>query len=204
MIFGHKDRPTSLNLSSDGATAIEAGLDVSSSAESQLNIEETVKKHFEEFREPVFRYLAMTFGGTPSQSEEITQEAFLRLFRAMRQGHSIENVRAWVYRVAHNLAVDQIKTNQFILPLDDEEWGSLQESIADKAANPEQAYLRTEQLERLRRAIGRLTLIERECLNLRTKGFRYREIAEILDVGTTTVSDTLHRVIDKLARETNG
>jgi hypothetical protein len=40
-------------------------------------------------------------------------------------------------------------------------------------------------------AIGRLTLIERECLNLRTKVFRYREIGEILEIGTMTVCDTL-------------
>ena len=64
--------------------------------------------------------------------------------------------------------------------------------------------LQKEKLDRLRKAISRLTLIERECLNLRTKGFRYREIGEILGIGTTTVSDTLYRIIEKLAKETNG
>jgi DNA-directed RNA polymerase specialized sigma24 family protein len=39
---------------------------------------------------------------------------------------------------------------------------------------------------------------------LRTKGFRYREIARILGVGTTTVAETLYRVIEKLAKENYG
>ena len=53
-------------------------------------------------------------------------------------------------------------------------------------------------------AIARLNPAERQCLHLRTKGLRYREIAEILDLGTTTVAETLYRVIDKLTQEKNG
>jgi RNA polymerase sigma factor (sigma-70 family) len=102
------------------------------------------------------------------------------------------------------MAINQIKSRQFITPLDDEDWTNLQSSLEDKALNPEQALLQKEKLNRLRTAIGRLTLVERECLNLRTKGFRYREIGEILGIGTMTVCDTLSRVIEKLGKETNG
>ena len=52
-------------------------------------------------------------------------------------------------------------------------------------------------------AIARLTQAERESLHLRSKGFRYREMAEILGLSTTTVAETLYRVIEKLAREIN-
>jgi RNA polymerase sigma factor (sigma-70 family) len=61
-----------------------------------------------------------------------------------------------------------------------------------------------EKFGRLRIAIARLTPRERQCLHLRTKGLRYREIADILNVGTTTVADTLNRVIGKLTQENNG
>ena len=61
-----------------------------------------------------------------------------------------------------------------------------------------------EKFNRLRVAIARLTLAERQCLHLRTKGLRYKEIAEILGLGTSTIAETLYRVIDKLTQENNG
>jgi DNA-directed RNA polymerase specialized sigma24 family protein len=48
-----------------------------------------------------------------------------------------------------------------------------------------------EKYTRLHTAIGRLTLPERQCLHLRAEGFRYREIAEILEVGVPTVGEYL-------------
>ncbi|MBK6724628.1 MAG: helix-turn-helix transcriptional regulator [Acidobacteria bacterium] len=44
----------------------------------------------------------------------------------------------------------------------------------------------------------RLTLNERQCLYLRAEGFRYREIAEIMNIGVPTVGEYLRRSIDKL------
>lgn len=204
--FRHSDKQSALNLNADGAVKAAEPLASGIYAPSQANlsIEDKVKQYFEQLREPVFRYLTATFGGERAQAEEIAQEVFLRLYRALAAGESIQNVRAWAFRVAHNLAINQIKSRQFIAPVSDEDWLELQRTLEDKAPNPEQALLQKEKLNRLRLAIGRLTLVERECLNLRTKGFRYREIAEILEIGTMTVCDTLARVIEKLAREMNG
>lgn len=206
MFFRRSDKQSILNLNINEAAAQAADLSpvgIFALSQANLSVEDKVKKYFEQLREPVFRYLTATFGGERPQAEEITQEAFLRLYRSLAGGETIQNVRAWVFRVAHNLAINQIKSRQFIAPLADEDWIELQGSLEDKSPNPEQILLQKEKLNRLRLAIGRLTPVERECLNLRTKGFRYREIGEILEIGTTTVSDTLARVIEKLARETN-
>lgn len=203
MIFRRSDKQNMLNLDADEVQATDLGIGIFASKQTILSIEDKVKQYFEQLREPVFRYLIAAFGTTP-QAEEITQEAFLQLYRCLKEGQAIQNIRAWVFRVAHNLAINQIKKQQFIEPLDDAGWDDLQHSLEDKNLNPEQIFLQKEKMNRLRKAISRLTLIERECLSLRTKGFRYREISEILEIGTTTVSDTLYRVIEKLAKETNG
>ena len=203
MIFGRSDKQIVLDLHADKVEAADLGVGLFVSSQTNLKTDDKVRQYFDQLREPVFRYLSSTFG-EPVQAEEITQEAFLSLYRCLSSGQTIANVRAWVFRVAHNLAINQIKSRQFIAPISDEEWDELQRSLEYKGLDPEQVLLQKEKLERLRKAIIRLTLIERECLNLRTKGFRYREIGEILDIGTTTVADTLGRVIDKLARETNG
>jgi|ERR1041384_2066525 RNA polymerase sigma-70 factor (ECF subfamily) len=168
-----------------------------------LTLEDKITRYFQQWRDPVNRYVIAAFGDA-AEAEEITQEAFLQLYRQLHGGQSITNVRAWVFRAAHNLAVNRIRSQQFVELLDEDCWEELRRSIVDAAPSPEQRLLQLEKFSRLRRSIGRLTTPERQCLHLRTKGLRYREIAEILGLGTSTVAETLYRVIDKLTKENNG
>jgi RNA polymerase sigma-70 factor (ECF subfamily) len=71
----------------------------------------------------------------------------------------------------------------------------------DPGAGPEQMVIERETTRRLHAAIGRLPVLERECLALRREGFRYREIAGILGIGTSTAADVLRRAMETLARE---
>jgi RNA polymerase sigma-70 factor, ECF subfamily len=168
-----------------------------------LTLEKKVTAYFEQWRDPVNRYVIAAFGD-PTEAEEITQEAFLQLYLQLHSGQSVTNVRAWVFRTAHNLAVNRIKAQQFVELLDEDSWEVLRGSIADIAPNPEQRLLKLQRFSRLRAAMARLTPLERQCLHLRTKGLRYREIADILTLGTSTVAETLYRVIGKLTEENNG
>ena|SRR5687767_12665470 len=77
-----------------------------------LTLEKKVTGYFEQWRDPVNRYVVAAFGD-PVEAEEITQEAFLQLYRQLHSGQSITNVRAWVFRTAHNLAINRIKSRQF-------------------------------------------------------------------------------------------
>ena len=167
-----------------------------------LTLEEKVTRYFEQWRDPVNRYVIAAFGDPIA--EEITQEAFLQLYRRLHGGQSVLNIRAWVFRAAHNLALNRIRSQQFTELLDEEGWDDLRQTLVDASSNPEQRLLQIEKFNRLRIAIARLTPTERQCLHLRTKGLRYREIAEILNLGTSTIAETLYRVIDKLAKENNG
>jgi RNA polymerase sigma factor (sigma-70 family) len=102
------------------------------------------------------------------------------------------------------MAANRIKGQQFVALLNEESWDELRGSLVDAAPNPEQRLLQLEKFSRLRVAIGRLTAPERQCLHLRTKGLRYRDIAEVLNLGTSTIAETLYRVISKLTQENNG
>jgi RNA polymerase sigma-70 factor (ECF subfamily) len=186
-----------------GEAELCAGNDLLQFRQETLKLEQKVTGYFEQWREPVYRYLVAAFGNS-AQAEDLTQEAFLQLYRCLHAGQLIGNPRAWVFRVAHNLAVNQIKGQQFITPLDDETWAELLQSVQDIGPSPEQRLIQQEKFDRLRIAVASLTAPERQCLHLRTKGLRYREIAEILDISTTTVAETLYRVIEKLAKENYG
>ena len=65
-----------------------------------------VTRLYEEAREDVYRYL-LTLGLAPPQAQEAAQEVFLRLYADLQKGKRIDNLRGWVFRVAHNHGVTQ-------------------------------------------------------------------------------------------------
>jgi RNA polymerase sigma-70 factor (ECF subfamily) len=147
---------------------------------------------FEQQRAPVYRYL-VSLGLRPAVASEMAQEAFLRLYRHLRSKGRGENLRGWVFRVAHNLAVNELKRRG---PADTEP----PETEADPGGDPEQALLRKERIRRMQTAIRELPRRQQECLHLRAEGLRYREIADVLGIGVSSVAESVQRAMETLAR----
>ena len=74
-------------------------------------IEREVIELFDQFRDPLLRY-ALSFGISVHDAEEVIQEVFLSLFRHLQLRRSRKNLRGWLFRVAHNLALKQLYANQ--------------------------------------------------------------------------------------------
>ena len=72
------------------------------SEQTRVSLQNDVVQLFEEMRESVYRYV-LSLGLYPPQAQEATQEVFLRRYAALKQDKPIQNRRAWVVRVAHNL-----------------------------------------------------------------------------------------------------
>jgi RNA polymerase sigma-70 factor (ECF subfamily) len=170
-----------------------------SASQGESKLQRRVAVYFDHWREPVFRYLSAAFGNS-GIAEDITQEAFLQLYRSLEAGESISNVRAWIFRVARNMALNQVKRENFFAPIDETAWRDLMQALPDPRLDPEQRLMRHQKLERINAALGTLTTVERHCLYLRAQGLRYREIAEIAELTTTTVAETLYRAVAKLAK----
>src|SRR5207247_3148831 len=144
-------------------------------------------RSFELLREPVYRYLVATFG-RPADAEDATQEAFLQLYRVLRGGGDVANSRAWIFRVAHNLAVNRMAHERFLQPLEAAGWDELCASQEDGGPDPEQRAIDNERWAAFRDDVRRLSPQQRQCLLLRVEGFRYREIAEILGISISPVN----------------
>src|ERR1700691_2776021 len=80
-------------------------------AETPSEIECEVMRLFDQFRDPILRY-ALSFGISVHDAEEVTQDVFLSLFKHLQMGRSRRNLRGWIFRVAHNLAIRQRYANQ--------------------------------------------------------------------------------------------
>jgi RNA polymerase sigma-70 factor (ECF subfamily) len=146
-------------------------------------------------RDGVYRSL-IGVGLNRAKAEETTQEAFLRLYAELRNGLSVENPRAWVYRVAHNIGVDAVARQARESDLSD----AMLASIPSSGRNAEEGLIEKEEIDNLRVAIRRLSKQQRLCLELRAQGLRYQDIAEVLQVRASTVGEFLRRALHHLKK----
>jgi RNA polymerase sigma-70 factor (ECF subfamily) len=169
-----------------------------------MDLEQRVIAVYESLRSPVYRYLAATFGDA-IDAEDITQETFLRLYVYWSNGRAIadDRLRSWIFRVAHNLAIDRERNSKFVQELDSEPHLSAIQQLPDSGRNPEETLLDEERFKSVQNGLALLSRQERHCLHLRAEGFRYREIAEILGITRSSVAEFLRRAIRKLMREKN-
>jgi len=161
-------------------------------------VEERVIALFDELRIPLLRYLA-GFPLTLQDSEDVIQEVFLALFQYLRRGKSHQNVRGWLFRAAHNLALKKnLRSRREIQnagPLI-----AVEELLADPSPSPEVQLAFNQTQQRLLSVVRALPEQNRWCLYLRAEGLRYREIAEVLDISLGSVSLYLERSLAHIAR----
>src|SRR5205809_6775588 len=124
-----------------------------------LALQDQVTQLFLEARDDVYRYL-LSLGIHPPQAQEGAQEVFLRLYATLKKGENIQNPRAWICRVAHNLGLKIRARQNSGAPFD----ADLETQIADSTLNPEQSLLEREQALRFHKAIQRLSEQQRRCL----------------------------------------
>src|ERR1700689_899821 len=101
-----------------------------------LEIECEVLRLFEQFRNPLLRY-TLSFGLPVHDAEEVIQEVFLSLFRHLQKRKSRRNLRGWIFRVAHNLALKQRHANQRSRDRKASDW-AIAEKRRDPSPDPEE------------------------------------------------------------------
>lgn len=169
-----------------------------------MDLEQKVVRVYEALRAPVYQYLAVAFRD-PVEAEDITQETFLRLYVYWSSGRTIadDRLRSWIFRVAHNLAIDRGRSAKFIRELAPEAYLSAVLQVPDSGRDPEETLLDRERFDAVRNGLALLSEQERRCLHLRAEGFCYREIAGILNITSSSVAEFLRRAMRKMARYQN-
>jgi RNA polymerase sigma-70 factor (ECF subfamily) len=160
-------------------------------------LEEEVVDLFDQFRDPLLRYMS-SFGLTIPDGEEVIQDVFVSLFQHLQRGKSRANLRGWLFRVAHNLALKR----RYRTRRSPEVWteASTEEWAVDPSPSPEDQLANTQIRRRLLAVVQALPEQDRRCLALRAEGLRYREIAGILNMSLGAVSLSLARSLARIAR----
>lgn len=132
--------------------------------------------------------------GDENYAMDITQETFFKLYGYMNSSNTIENPKAWLYRVASNISKNHLKrTFTFNRIIKGIKANSQYDNIESDLINKEKKVL-------MRKALKKLSSKEQTMLQLYQDGFSYAEIAEIMNIKKTTIGKTLSRAIDKCAR----
>jgi len=161
-------------------------------------IEREVIELFEQFRDPLLRY-ALSLGIPVHDAEEVIQEVFLSLFRHLQLRRSRKNLRGWIFRVAHNLALKQLFANQRSQAKTISDWTIAQEPF-DPSPGPEEQLSSAQRRHRLLAVVHALPEADQGCLRLRAEGLRHREIAAVLGMSLGAVSISLTRSLARLIR----
>lgn len=140
-------------------------------------------KLFSRYKQGVFGYFRRRVSD-PSQAEDLTQEAFVAVFRASRRYEARSLFRAYLYAVAFKILQAHRRKLALRATLLGTEAGS-GEPIFQSAADAEIV---------LRQAVGKLGRLDREILLLREfEQLSYLEIGELLHLPVNTVRSRLFR-----------
>ncbi|HWM19614.1 MAG TPA: ECF RNA polymerase sigma factor SigK [Ilumatobacteraceae bacterium] len=138
----------------------------------------------------------------PAQSEEVTQEVFVELWRlAARFDETRGSVTSWVATVAHRRAIDRVRSEQSSRDRVARQVSNIVRDYDDVSDEVESRFERV----RVRRALERLSGVQREAVELAYfGGHTYREVAVLLEVAEGTVKTRIRDGMIRLRDELGG
>ncbi len=147
--------------------------------------------------------LCYRFTGRDSDAQDLTQDVFLRVFKALGGFRSTEGSFAtWLTRLTRNLLIDHYRRTRNERATDsiEEQLPRVEEGFV-AVSRPDSALAGREASELLQGALAKLSPELRETIILRDlQDMEYREIADILGIPEGTVKSRLNRGRAELAR----
>lgn len=143
----------------------------------------------------IFHYLYRLLGQTQT-AEDALQEAFLRAMRAYGRLDDQANTRAWLYRIAGNVARTQFKRNHRA-----RDSQQLHENLPDSSPSVAHQVEMRDRLRTVSRAIRQLPHNQQSALILRKyHGLSYAEIGQALNCSPDSARANVYQALKKLRR----
>lgn len=156
--------------------------------------EELVSRHYRSVYNLAYRFLYDVTG-----AEDITQEVFLRVFRASRTYSPKAKFSTWLYTITKNLCFNELRKKRSvnIFSIEDEMLPEIPSMADNPASEVEKKEIREKVLDAVRALPVNLRIA---VLLLKYHGLSYEDVAEILGCTVNAVKLRVHRAKDFLAK----
>lgn len=147
------------------------------------------------YQRPITAYIYRMLSDYES-SLDVTQEVFIKVYNSLDKYSSDYKFSTWLYRIAHNAAIDYMRRNSVNLQsLETEnEDGAYQLQLESPLLTPEQERERSEWRSEIEAVVKCLPAVYRELILLRhSQDLSYDEIAEVTNLPLGTVKNRLFR-----------
>lgn len=142
----------------------------------------------------VFNFALRMMNGNRQDAEDMAQEAFLRVYRALPGYKHNASLKTWALHICKNVCLDEIRRRQSRITITEE----IPETVADKRTVQDEV-IEGERRRELELAICRLDERSKMLIVLRDiNGLSYKTISEIMSMEQGTVKSALNRARKKL------
>ncbi|MBZ5601623.1 MAG: sigma-70 family RNA polymerase sigma factor [Acidobacteriia bacterium] len=179
-------------------------------AELRAGVDAAYETLIDRFEVPVYNIISRLMDD-PSDSADVVQEVFLKVFRNITSFRQDASLKTWIYRIAVNEArnhrrwFSRHKKQEVGLEADPGESQGYQDWLADPGRSPFETALDRETRELIEEALAKVNPPFRAALVLREiEGLSYEEIAEILEISLGTVKSRILRGRDALKKHLAG
>ncbi len=149
---------------------------------------------FEEFASPIYNY-ALRMVGDPDRAADVAQDTFIKAYRKFDTLTDETSVRSWIYRIATNTAIDQMRRGRHTVPLDETH------DQPDSRPGPEAQAIGRTLDGRIQRALLQLRPNHRQALLLSdVEDMSERQIGELLGMSYGAVRTLLCRARGEMRR----
>ncbi len=162
----------------------------------QLSIwdEDVFHRFYKDYYKALVNY-AMQLLGEQESAEDVVQNAFMQLWQQGRQGRVDIHIRAFLYNITRNAAIDRLRHEKIVQ--------NYQEIYEVNKDGEEEGFFTEEVFRQLFDEIDRLPQRQREIFLLLMKGQKNREIAENLHIAEETVKKLRLRGMKTLRQRMN-
>ena len=153
---------------------------------------------FEEFSAPIHNYV-LRMVGDPDRAADITQDTFIKAYRKLDTVTEATSTRAWLYRIATNTAIDDMRRRRLVTPMGDD--APSYANRPDQRPGPEAQVMASTLDERVQRALMRLRPNHRQCLLLSDlDDMSAQQIGDVMGLSYAAVRTLLCRARGEMRR----
>ncbi len=153
---------------------------------------------FDEYSSPIFNYV-LRMVGDAERAADITQDTFIKAYRKLDTVNEATSTRSWLYRIATNTAIDDMRRRRMVRPMGDD--APTFANRPDHRPGPEAQVMAATLDERVQRALSTLRPNHRQCLLLSDlEDMSAHQIGEVMGLSYAAVRTLLCRARGEMRR----